>query len=585
MAHIFPTPNSSWTIVNHFDHLYSKASKMFRRTEHNLPQDPDFPADLHALGFKINEHGQFVKIDDPSTFFDFYHTDNERANEVRKERLHECVRQSVLSSLASQDVKQLYVFSESCSEAKPEGQHTSILTTELEKLKTKQDVVVIINEHMQDLGIWAYRLLMREAGIEGGSAVGLMKKLQVWGANAFTEDSLAGVSYLGSAVEKLKLDGTSNELDETIMDRNTPGIIILNPGQLIYSPQLNKAMSQAEWLGRPKPTALSDHYRIDDDHNKVPCHKTPEQHVATVFEHVIPAITREDVRLYLVGLSDGGEALLKFLDRKFHADPQDDIGKMIEAIALIEPTHDPKQLQSMALATFLAGRRCRAYVMSREPKGSLVAVPKPATPLSGKLNDSKESLEADAQRSLTDSARHVREGSESSTSPPMAIPGLGPSPAQTSNRSSTVGNVGNFSHPRSLEAKSSSYSLPNSNLNLQQSTGSLRTNASALGETTLEKSTSSLSNSVALRNAAAIEDELEPDPFADVHVSCPTFSSGPLSFEVTEMIWPTVMDDVVNWFKDVAEEAEETEYLAKESEMVFRKSHPKRAAAEGDESD
>ena len=94
-----------------------------------------------------------------------------------------------------------------------------------------------------------------------------------------------------------------------------------------------------------------------------------------------------------------------------------------------------------------------------------------------------------------------------------------------------------------------------------------------------------MSNSVALRNAAAIEDELEPDPFADVHVSCPTFSSGPLSFEVTEMIWPTVMDDVVNWFKDVAEEAEETEYLAKESEMVFRKSHPKRAAAEGDESD
>ncbi|KAI6817484.1 hypothetical protein KC327_g14348 [Hortaea werneckii] len=585
MADISPTPNSSWTIVNHFDHLYSKASKMFRRTEQNLPQDPDFPADLHALGFKINEHGQFVKIDAPNTFFDFFHTDNERANEVRKERLHECVRQSVLSSLASQDVKQLYVFGGSCSEAKPEGQHTSILTTQLEKLKTKQDVLVIINEHMQDLGIWAYRLLMREAGIEGGSAVGLMKKLQVWGANAFTENSLAGVSYLGSAVEKLKLDGASNDLDETMMDCNTPGVIILNPGQLIYSPQLNKAMSQAEWLGRPKPTALSDHYRIDDDHNRVPCHKTPEQHVATVFEQIIPAITREDVRLYVVGLSDGGEALLKFLDRKFHADPQDDMGKLIEAIALIEPTHDPKQLESVALATFLAGRRCRAYVMSQEPKGSLVAVPKPAIPLSGRLYDSRESLEADAQRSLTDSARHVREGSESSTSPPIAIPGASPSPVQTSNRSSIFGTVGNFSHPRSLEAKSSSYSLPNSHVNLQQSTGSLRTNASARGESTLEKSTSTLSTSVALRNAAAIEDEVEPDPFADVHVSCPTFSSGPLSFEVTEMIWPAVMDDVVNWFKDVAEEAEETENLAKESEMVFKKMEAKRAAAEENEAD
>ncbi|KAI7139696.1 hypothetical protein D0869_14704 [Hortaea werneckii] len=584
MTDIFPPPNSARTILNHFDHFYSKASKMFRRTEHNLPKDPDFPADLHALGFKINEHGQFVKIDAPTTFFDFYHTDNERANEVRKERLHECVRQSVLSSLASQDVKQLYVFGGSCSEAKPEGQHTSILTTQLEKLRTKQDVVVIINEHMQDLGIWAYRLLMREAGVDGGSAVGLMKKLQIWGANTFTENSLAGVSYLGSAVEKLKLDGASSELDEAMMDRDTPGVIILNPGQLIYSPQLNKAMSQAEWLGRPKPNALSDHYRIDDDHNRVPCHKTPEQHVATVFEHVIPTITREDVRLYVAGLSDGGEALLKFLDRKFHADPQDDIGKLVEAIALIEPTHDPKQLESVAFATFLAGRRCRAYVMSKEPKGSLVAVPKPATPLSGRLNDSRDSLEADAQPSLTDSARHVREGSESSTSPPIAIPRASPSPAPTSNRSSTVGTVGNFSHPRSLEAKSSSYSLPNSNVNLQQSTGSLRTNASKRGEDTLDKSTSTLSNSVALRNAAAIEDELEPDPFADVHVSCPTFSSGPLSFEVTEMIWPTVMDDVVNWFKDVAEEAEETENLANESEMVFRKMAGRKAAAEENES-
>lgn len=223
--------------------------------------------------------------------------------------------------------------------------------------------------------------------------------------------------------------------------------------------------------------------------------------------------------------------------------------------------------------------------MSRERKGSLVAVPKPTAPLSGRLNDSRDSLEAGAQLSLTDIARHVREGSESSTSPPIAIPGASPSPAQTSNRSSTVGTVGNFSHPRSLEAKSSSYSLPKSNVNLQQSTGSLRTSASARGESTLDNSTSTLSNSVALRNAAAIEDELEPDPFADVQVSCPTFSSGPLSFEVTEMIWPAVMDDVVNWFKDVAEEAEETENLAKESEMVFRKMQSKRAASEEDGSD
>jgi len=37
-------------------------------------------------------------------------------------------------------------------------------------------------------------------------------------------------------------------------------------------------------------------------------------------------------------------------------------------------------------------------------------------------------------------------------------------------------------------------------------------------------------------------------------VSCPTFSSG-VEGGVTEVIWPSVMDDVLEWFREVREMA------------------------------
>ncbi|TKA23956.1 hypothetical protein B0A50_06462 [Salinomyces thailandicus] len=538
---------------------------MFRRADHDLPKDPDYPSDLHALGFVINEHGQFVKIEQPEQFFDFFHTDNERANQVRKERLHECVRQSVLASLAAQGVDQVYVYGAEVSMEKPQGPHTSILATNLERLKTKRDVLIVVNEDMQDLGIWAYRLLMREAGIDGGSAVGLVKQLQSWGVVSDSDDDgPARVSMIGRALKKLKLDGAEPETDND----NVPGLIVLNSGQLIYSHEHNKAMSQADWLGRPRATALTDHYRIDETHNRVPGHKTAEEHVANVFEHVLPALTRADVRLYVVGLSEGGEAVLKYLDAKFLADRQDPIGNKIEAIALMQPTHNPSQLQSAALATFLAGRRCRAYVMSDSPTGSLIGVPQSA-PRTASFDDELQKL-PDIQTGIAGQVKHGsghhREGSASSTSPAIAIPGSSPDPVhpsvhiRTRSRPScplaTSANSlipSDWAPSRSLEAKSSTHSLSHSTVALQDSNASLP----PASDGALEQSTDTISTSLALRAAAdADARSASPDPYADVQVSCPTFSSGPLSDGVTEVLWPAVMEVVVQWLKDVAEEAE-----------------------------
>jgi len=49
-------------------------------------------------------------------------------------------------------------------------------------------------------------------------------------------------------------------------------------------------MSQATWLARPKKNAVNEVYKIDEEYNRVPGHKTPEAHIRSVFEHVIPKI-------------------------------------------------------------------------------------------------------------------------------------------------------------------------------------------------------------------------------------------------------------------------------------------------------
>lgn len=61
---------------------------MFRRKSAALPADPAYPADLKTLGYKLNDKGQFVSTDGSGGSFKFWITDNDRANEVRKEAMH-----------------------------------------------------------------------------------------------------------------------------------------------------------------------------------------------------------------------------------------------------------------------------------------------------------------------------------------------------------------------------------------------------------------------------------------------------------------------------------------------------------------
>lgn len=212
---------------------------------------------------------------------------------------------------------------------------------------------------MQDLGIWAYRILSREGGIDQGSAVGLVKKLQTWEVSQHIPPG-DGVPLTYSQSDK------------------TPGVIVLNPGQLLYSPELNKSTSQATWLARPRETALADSIRINNLHNKVSgrcaavlcapaapvCvgltisgHTSPAEHISTFFQHILPRITQPDAHLYLVGIGGEAEPMLACLDRN------ERICKQLQAIALMQPSHP--QLQSEALIKFMKVN-CKSYIIQSQ---------------------------------------------------------------------------------------------------------------------------------------------------------------------------------------------------------------------------
>jgi hypothetical protein len=182
----------------------------------------------------MNQKGEFVNTE-TGEYFDFFHTDSERVNDLRRGVFQDCLRTEIAATLKDKHcIEELFLSGQhgtACTAAQPIEPHVSILVTELSKLREKRDIIVVVGESTQDCGIWAWRLVQREGGMEEGSLVGLAEKMAV----------RAGV-------------------DEV------PGLVVLNPGQLLFSSAL-KNMTMASWLSRRRPNAISEPYMISRKHN------------------------------------------------------------------------------------------------------------------------------------------------------------------------------------------------------------------------------------------------------------------------------------------------------------------------------
>lgn len=153
---------------------------MFQREWTAIPEDSAFPADMEALGFTINDQGQFVEKK-TGQYFKFFKTNSDRANDVLREAMHDAAGKELKQELAKYEVLHYYVTGENgtvVEEKKPLSPYITILATDEKELRKKTDVVIIVPERNQDLGVWAYRELMNNGGLDRGSVLGLVKRLQ-----------------------------------------------------------------------------------------------------------------------------------------------------------------------------------------------------------------------------------------------------------------------------------------------------------------------------------------------------------------------------------------------------------------------
>lgn len=212
-----------------------------------------------------------------------------------------CSRQEVLKRLSALGIKELYL--PTLTTTKPDHQpHVPILAPPPQVLKTRKRVIVVINDSLnQDLGILAYRQLQRELGLNAGSVVDFAKEL--------TQRS-------NHAAESLDIFRDGAEIENQA--RDTPGLIVTNTGQLLYSHQFDRAMTVRSWSAMARKSIYHDPVRIHDIENKVQGNRSPTEHIKFVFDHVIqnPDFVSPDAELYVITIEDGAENFLQILEHE-----------------------------------------------------------------------------------------------------------------------------------------------------------------------------------------------------------------------------------------------------------------------------
>lgn len=147
----------------------------------------------------------------------------------------------------------------------------------------KSRVVVFFGEPNQDLGVLAYRVI-GTSSINKGSI----------------EEFVKGI-----------LDGRANGAN----DKEAPGIVIANPGQLLWHRGGARALTMASWLCLPRKSAVHDNMRIDPVKNRIPGNEDLDQHVAHVFGRVLGEMVSPLAKIDVIALEWSSLSVIRYLNQ------------------------------------------------------------------------------------------------------------------------------------------------------------------------------------------------------------------------------------------------------------------------------
>jgi hypothetical protein len=345
------------------------ANMAFRRTSTNLPKDVEFPADLTQLGFKVNADGRIVEIHNAKEFFKFEKYGKYDTNQRRYNAMHQAVRAKAHEILASMGISPVYIDltddmrSHHVGGKKPVAPSMKILASPGFSQFDDKELYLIIGDSKQDLGIWSRKTVLTEGGINHGSAIGLVAALR---------DIAQPTKVTNSPLPKDK-------------ESDLPGVIILNPGELLYSHKDKDNMSAATWHDRQREHAFAHQYKITEEHNLLPGHQTPGMYAKLFLRGFLKPIVGYRTRVNIITIGDASEAVLDCLNRDFKAaEDNDDLLVTKFAIAMIQPTHNVDIVTAPALQKLLANHG-RIWEAHSSPRGTLLADVARDDVLSGQL--------------------------------------------------------------------------------------------------------------------------------------------------------------------------------------------------------
>ena len=150
--------------------------------------------------------------------------------------------------------------------------HVPILTSS--NLSTAKRIILYIGESSQDLGVFAYRIIGQES-IASGSAIDFVQGIQ------------------------------------SCPDQ--PGLIIANPGQLIWHRRGKQSMTYPTWYALPRKNAVSGPMRLDETKNRVPKNESLPQHIKYMFEEVLRRLADRQAKVHVIGIGDGAVEMVTYL--------------------------------------------------------------------------------------------------------------------------------------------------------------------------------------------------------------------------------------------------------------------------------
>ncbi|XDG07693.1 hypothetical protein ABKA04_007308 [Annulohypoxylon sp. FPYF3050] len=307
---------------------------MFRRKWIGLPKDPSFPIDLKELGYFINDVDEVRAIDNPNNYFKYFINRNPRWND----------RQRFSMNLALQDViwKRL-------KDLGMEMQHLPLTPSDptqprvpifLSKdIGSASRVVVVIGESHQDLGVLAHRVIGGPGGVTKGSMVSIVSALQQQSCSA--------------------------------TDMSSPGIILANTGELIWWVEEHRTLSLSAFQATPMKSAVHRGNRITSV-NYAEGNETPMAHINSIFEKVIPQFVDEDAKIDVLGVGDGADLAVKYLDK---LTMRDEWKNRLGCLALVGGMVAAGELENEEFKKGFLRNRTRAYATCKDPAGLVISGP------------------------------------------------------------------------------------------------------------------------------------------------------------------------------------------------------------------